>query len=312
MPSRGAASAILLALLALACGRISSSRAPQAELWYVASPTASAPERSATGLILLDTASLRPVAIAATSPAKNRVAIFTSFQGSRYHPEAVRALAEDSSVLAGFGRAFDQVSAPAERALIVDLQDMSPDDIPQMTAVLRALGAVFRATRRAPVAVVVPAGDTVAYPTAILGRVADLLVVRLTDEHRPGTRPGPLVTRDFIRRALGARATNLGASRLGAEFPLYGYIWNRDGSARPITFREASDLVIRESSTFRRDPPSGFLTATGRDGWTIWVPDARTVRILIDTALERGARVVALAGITGADPAVFAGDSVTR
>jgi hypothetical protein len=89
-------------------------------------------------------------------------------------------------------------------------------------------------------------------------------------------------------------------------------MWNRDGSARVITFSDANAIVLRESGAFRRDPASNFLTATGRDGWTIWLPDARTIQAMIDAALQRGVSVVALAGTRGADPAIFAGDSITR
>ena len=278
----------------------------------MASPIAAPGNSAQAGFVFIDSASLRPVTAGTASSGQNEAALFTSYHGSRYHPEAVRAVAEDSSVLAGFGRAFGSAVPRGERALLIDIQDMAPDDIPRTIAFVRALGAAFRLRGPGQVGVIVPPGDTVSYPTSVIGRIADLIVVRLTGEHRPGTRPGPLVTPDFIRRALGARATTAGASRLGAEFPLYGYLWNRNGSARPVTFREASDMVIRESGSFRRDPASSFLIATGRDGWTIWVPDARTIQVMIDTALKRGVRFIALAGTIGADPAIAASSLLKR
>lgn len=312
MTPRRAAEAILIILSAFACGRIPSGRAPVAKVWYVASPAPSGENSTATGFIFLDTASLRPMVSGATASSPKRAALFTSFQGSRYHPESVRAVAEDSSVLDGFARAFARLAGAGGQPLVIDIQDMAAEDISRMTSFVRTLARSFRSSGASPVAVVVPAGDTVSYPTAVLGRVADVIIVRLTAEHRPGTRPGPLVTQDFVRRALGMRATSIGVTRLGAEFPLYGYIWNRDGSARRITYREANDLVLRESGAFRRDPGSAFLTASGREGWTIWVPDARTVEALVNAALKRGVNIVALAGTDGADPSIFAGDSATR
>ena len=312
MTRRAASAAGLLLLSALSCGRIPTGRPPEAKVWLVASPAFAPGNSRETGFVFVDSASLRPVSAGPASYRQNEVALFTSYHGSRYHPEAVRAVAEDSSVLAGFGRAFGSAAPQGERPLLIDIQNMAPDDIPQAMAFVRTLGTAFRLRGAGPVGVIVPAGDTVSYPTSIIGRIADLIVVRLTDEHRPGTRPGPLVTHDFIRRALGARATTAGASRLGAEFPLYGYLWNSDGSARRVTFREANDMVIRESGSFRRDPASSFLAATGRDGWTIWVPDARTIQVLIDTALKRGVRFIALAGTAGADPAIVASSLLKR
>ena len=310
--ARRTALASLLILTAFACGRTASRRAPEPGVWYVASPSTSPANALEPGFVFLDSTSLRPVAAGKHSPAQTGVSLFTSFHGTRYHPEALRAVAEDSSVLAAFGVAFGRTIRSGERTLLIDIQDMSPDDLPRMVAFMRTVALAFRATRAGPVAVIVPAGDTVAYPTSVLGRTADLIVVRLADEHRPGTRPGPLVTPEFVRRSLGRRATTLGASRIGALFPLYGYIWNRDGSARPISSRDPNPIVNRESGAFRRDPASSFLTASGRDGWTIWVPDARTIRTLIDATLERGVTFVALAGPDGADPAIIAGDSVKR
>ena len=312
MARRAASAASLLILCALSCGRLPAGRAPEARVWLVASPATAPGNSYETGFVFLDSASLRPATAGPAPYRENEVALFTSYHGSRYHPEAVRAVAEDSSVLAGFGRAFSTAVPRGERALLIDIQDMAPDDIPRTVAFVRTLGAAYRTARTSPVAVIVPAGDTVSYPTSVIGRIADLIVVRLTDEHRPGTRPGPLVTPDFIRRALGMRVTAAGASRLGAEFPLYGYLWNRDGSARPITFREANEMVIRESGSFRRDPASSFLVATGRDGWTIWIPDARTIQVMVDAALNRGVSVIALAGTIGADPAIVARGSPTR
>ncbi len=154
---------------------------------------------------------------------------------------------------------------------------------------------------------VVPPGDTVSYPTAILARVADVLMIRLHGEHRPGTAAGPPNTPDFIAREIGLRTRAIGATRLGVELPLYGYRWNADGSAFPITYVDAQSLVRAESGVFTRDPVSQFLTASGRDGWTVWIPDARTVQSMTAAVKRRGISIFALAGPEGADPAILPG-----
>lgn len=231
------------------------------------------------------------------------VVTFTNYQGARYHPEAVRAIAEEPSVIDTFSRAVVS-TASAGSALLLDFQELSPSDLPRLMDLVRAIGTANRARSRTPLAMIVPAGDTLSYPAALLARVADVIVIRLGIEHRPGTAPGPLATPEFIRRELGSRANGLGATRLGAELPLYGYIWNRVGSARVITYREASNLVLREATSFRRDPASQFLSATGRDGWTVWIPDSRTVRTMIDAAQSRGVNIIALTGLSGADPLI--------
>lgn len=255
-------------------------------------------------MLVLDTASLRPVVSRGEIISLDRIVRFTNFEGGHFHADAVRAISEDPQVMDGFTRTLAR-SIPTGATLVIDLQEMSADDLQRVTAFARALGTSARAISQSRVTMIVHAGDTVAYPTRILSRVVDLLLIRLWDEHRPGTRPGPPATPDFIRRELGARTTAIGASRIAAYFPLHGYIWNRTDSATTITFDEASRMVIRDAGEFRRDPSSQFLTATGRDGWTVWVPDITTVNALIRAARSRGATVIAFSNFRGSDPAIL-------
>ena len=292
-------------IAASACGRISSTSIPPARIWLLTSPLLGEGIRASDstdsgGLVVLDSSAFRPVLVKAA----RGIVTFTNYQGARYHPEAVRAIADEPAVLDSFSRRAAEVAASGGSGLLVDFQEMSAPDIPQLVELIRAIGNAARARSLAPFGIIIPSGDTLSYPAPLLARVADVIVIRLGTEHRPGTRPGPLTTPDFIRRQLGARTIGLGATRLGAEFPLYGFIWNRDGSARVITYREASQLILREAGSFRRDPASQFLTAEGRDGWTVWVPDSRTIKSLVAEAQSRGINTIALSGLAGSDPAI--------
>jgi len=151
-----------------------------------------------------------------------------------------------------------------------------------------------------------PPGDTVAYPTRPIVAIAPSIVVRLYGEHRPGTSPGTLASPEWIHRQLGLRALDAGVNRLMAELPLFGYQWLADGSARPLSFVEASRIVSAEANTFRRDQLSGFLTASGRDGWTIWIPDAQSVEKMIGVVMRAGVSRVILTGMDGSDPDLLA------
>ena len=315
------------------CRVLPASQPVRTEIWYVASPIMPGVQRlradstgSTGGILLLDTTSLRPVPWRKGAPAVigmekgslhldlevERIATFTTYRGSRYHPESIRAITEDSAVLARFADSVATLRPAFGTALFLDLQQSTATDIQSLVMFTREMSRAATAQHIRPLGVVVPPGDTVNYPTQILARVADLIVVRLDGEHGPGTAPGAPVTADFVRRELGLRSVGIGTSRLVAEFPLYGYIWTRDGAARPITFTEASTLVTSEAGSFRRDPASQFLTASGRDGWTVWVPDQRTIQTLIDAAHTRGVDRIALSGTEGADPATIAPRAFTR
>jgi hypothetical protein len=320
------ATALCLALIA--CSRASSSRSDRQQIWYVPAvelsnetvARLSPGEQLASlgALVAIDSASFRPVVVrpggsgvlrgllndsAMLIAHATRAATITTYQSSRYHPETIRALANDTLVMAATARSL--LGATRERIIIVDFQKATPDDLAAMVEMVRAIELTGRRIGRGPLAMVVPAGDTIGYPTRVLGQVARIILIRLHGEHRPGTAPGPLATPEFIAREIGMRSREIGASRLGVELPLFGYRWNRDGTAAIITYADAQSLVRSEAGTFTRDPPSQFLTATGRDGWTIWLPDAQTIRSMIAAVRRRGVNVIALAGVEGADPAIL-------
>lgn len=299
--------------LASACRGIPVNERQDLELSAVASPLIDSSDRPAApsrpfhptegGIIVIDSVALRPVVVAKGD--SMRTGVVTTYQGGRYHPETIRALADDSIVLAASARSIIATSPGIGTRLMLDFQEITPNDLPALAALVRAIHAEAsaRGTGR-PLGIVVPPGDTVSYPTVVLARLAELIVVRLHGEHRAGTSPGPSATREFIAREIGIRSRAMGTSRLVAELPLFGYRWERDGAARPITYLEARALVVGEAGVFRRDPASRFLTATGRDGWTVWVPDAASVEFMIAAVRQRGINRIVLAGTNGADPGV--------
>ena len=299
------ASLALASLLQGACSRTASTNTPRPiEVWTLPAPSISSPPGAdASGvasLIEIDSVSLRAVEVRKGAG----VALITNYQGGRYHPETVRSLAIDSVVLDRFATRLVS-GAARDKRIILDFQFSTPDDLPELAAVARAVGLVSRASGQTSLSLIVPAQDTSAYPTLVLARLAEMLIVRLDGEHRPGTPAGPPVTPDFITRSIGVRARLIGASRIGVEIPLFGYLWQRGGNVAPITFARAQELVRSESGVLTRDPPSQFLTASGRDGWTLWVPDARTVQFIADVARRRGVASFHLAGPDGADPEIF-------
>ena len=306
----------LAAAILAACGKVPSVPLPDAAVWFIASPVLrddTALVDVQGGLVRLDTGTIRPVLVMrSTSRPLVTVATFTTYQGARYHPDMMRAVISDSAVVQPFARAVVTASMAAGKGLLLDAQEMSASDFDRFFPFLRGLASAARDRGRTPFGVIVPAGDTLAYPTSQIARAADVIVVRFGMEHRPGTPAGPPATQDFVRRELGVRANGLGASRLAAEFPLYGYLWKADGAARTVTYREASTMLLQEAGAFRRDEASRYLTATLRDGSTIWVPDAETIRSLIAVAQSRGVNTIALSGIAGADPSLLPRTVLTR
>jgi hypothetical protein len=153
---------------------------------------------------------------------------------------------------------------------------------------------------------IIPANDSAAYPGATLARVADALIVRLFPEHGPRTPPGPIVSATWFARGLGARAAQVGVTRIIAEIPVDGILWSADGSTQSVSYAESMRLAERASTTFLRDPASGNLHASSsRDGWEIWVADHVLIARLIADARRIGVTRFAFAGIDGADPQLW-------
>ena len=258
---------------------------------------------------MIDSATYSPV-LALAQPdaggASSKIAVVTTFEGNRYHPDAIRALTEDPRATGAFASRVTSAVASGGSGMFIDFQGSTPDELIANTSFLRAIGDSARARGITPIGVIVPPGDTIGYPTAVLGRTFELIVARLNGEHRNGTAPGPLVSPDWMTRQIGLRAAQIGINRIVAELPLFGYKWDRNGIATQITFAEAQTLVRSEAEVFRRDPASGSLTSSStRNGWTIWIQDATTLERLVDVARRAGVRRFALLGPEGADPDVW-------
>jgi Predicted glycosyl hydrolase len=304
---------------AAACGRLPGGAPPPATVWLLHNPdegvtqTTSGIPPGIAGfvgpLIVVDSESLAPLrgSVGEDSPAgASRVSLVTTYQGTRYHPESIRGLTDDSVAATQFAGALSRMAAAAGNGLFIDFQGATPDELTRTTRLVRSIADSARAHSLSPIGIVVPPGDTVGYPTAILARTADFIVVRLAGEHRSGTAPGALASPEWVTRQIGIRASEIGVSRLVAELPLFGYLWDATGAVRRITYSEARSLVQRQAGVFRRDAASGSLTASSaRDGWTIWIGDAQTLDRLVEVARRAGIKRFALLGVEGADPDIW-------
>jgi len=201
------------------------------------------------------------------------------------------------------------VSLAASRissGLVLDFQEMAATDLIAMTDVARAIADSARAASVNPIAMIIPANDSTAYPGATLARTADALIVRLFPEHGPRTPPGPIVSPSWFARGLSARAAQVGVTRIVAEIPADGILWSADGSTRSVSYVESMRLAEQASTTFVRDPASLNLHASStRDGWEIWVADHVLLERLIADARRIGVTRLPFAGIGGADPQLW-------
>ena len=265
--------------------------------------------RVITGWITFDTTSFLPVRVypdtVRTEPSQ-RMALITSYSGNRFHPEVIRGLG-GSPQAAGItaGAVASLIDSSGYRGVVIDFEGMTPRDLDALLAVSRAVADSVRAHGVHTVVIAVPAGDTAAYPAPLLLESADLIMAMLYDQHWSASPPGSIASPDWVARNLGARVAEVGAARIVAAFPLYGYRWRKAAETEVIGFDDARRLATMTNIPLIRDHASATLHAASPEGWEIWVSDRVLLETLVGEARELGVRTFALWRLGLEDSAIW-------
>ena len=318
----------LFALAACGCASLPSAVRRPPEVWWIDFPAATIAKSQAvrpadSRWLSLDTVTFRPVwlpsaevgaarnpalpsPVRGTVPEGQTLSIVALSARSTARPEVFRAVTENAEMLATTAALVAaQLDTARTESAILDIEGLSPEDLPALIGLIRAVSDSLRSRRVGTIAVSIPAADTLAYPARPIARVADLIVVELEEQHRQGTPAGPVVTVERARRHLGIRASDVGPGRLVVGIPAYGYLWPRASAARRVTYDEAATLAAASGASLVRDPSSLSLHArSDRDGWEIWIPDHEVIGRIVDEARRIGIYRFAIYGALGADPAI--------
>ncbi|HET9776996.1 MAG TPA: glycosyl hydrolase family 18 protein [Gemmatimonadaceae bacterium] len=314
----------IAALLALsACAHLPSQPRGRPSYWGFTGPwdTRSAAsviahqgslDRIVTGWIALDTLSFRPI-VAYPDTIGNRpalagrtMALITTNLGSGFHPEIVRGLGDNAQVSASTAGAIAAlVDSGGYHGVVIDFEGMTTRDLDQLLTVTKAVADSVRAHGITTIVIAVPAGDTAAYPAALLLQSADYIMPVLYDQHWSTSPPGPIAAPDWVTRNLGVRVAEVGAGRIIAGFPLYGYRWRRNAETEVISYDEARRLTTMTNTALARDHASATLHALSPEGWEIWVSDRVLLETLIRDARQVGVTAFALWRLGLEDPSVW-------
>jgi spore germination protein YaaH len=269
-------------------------------------------DRIVTGWIALDTISFRPIA-AYPDTIGNRaalagrtMALITTYLGSRFHPEIVRGLGDNGQIAASTAGAIAAlVDSGAYHGVVIDFEGMTVRDLDPLLTVTKAVADSVRAHGVTTIVIAVPAGDTAAYPAALLLQSADYIMPVLYDQHWSTSPPGPIAAPDWVTRNLGVRVAEVGAGRIIAGFPLYGYRWRRNAETEVISYDEARKLTTMTNTALTRDHASATLHALSPEGWEIWVSDRVLLETLVRDARQLGVTAFALWRLGLEDPSVW-------
>jgi spore germination protein YaaH len=310
-------------LMAMGCLHIPPAPTGPVDYWGFAGPWDRRSDESITqhggslqriisGWIALDTTTFLPLQLypdtlrydPATS--SRTMALITSYNGSRFHPEIIRALgtsAQAAGVTAGAIASL--VDSSGYRGVVIDFEGMTPRDLDPLMVVARAVADSVRAHGVTTVVIAVPAGDTAAYPSALLLQYADLIMAMLYDQHWSASPAGPIASPDWVSRNLGTRAAEVGAARIVAAFPLYGYRWRKAAETEVISFDDARRLTTMTNTPLVRDHASATLHAASPEGWELWVSDRVLLDTLVREARQLGINTFALWRLGLEDPEIW-------
>lgn len=262
-----------------------------------------------SGWVTFDSLSFRPVELytdSARAGTVPRFALVTTFQGNRFHPDVLRGLASDPQVL---GRAAGAVGSLLEqrgyKGVVLDFEELTARDLDVLLAATRAVADSSRAHGAATVIIAVPAADTVAYPGALLLAAANYLMPMLYDQHWSGSAPGPIAEPQWALTNLGIRVAEVGATKVIAALPVYGYRWRTNAQTEIVSYLDARRLAETTNTPLARDPATGTLHAISPQGWEMWVSDNYLLRTLVQRSRRIGVRNFALWRLGLEDPAIW-------
>lgn len=260
-----------------------------------------------TSWIALDSGGVPRVVHPVPAPLNERrlrtLALVTSWEGDRFHPERVRLLAASPAAL---GAAAAEIGARVKQlgheGVVLDFEGHPASDLGTLLRVTRALA---ESSRIPTIVIAIPAADTVGYPAApFLEAGATAVLPMLYDEHWAGGEPGPIASRPWVARWLGVRVREVGAARIVAGLPLYGYHWSAPRVGVTVSHADAVALARRLGAPLVRDSASTALRARTRDG-ELWSTDAISLAALLETVFSAGVSRVALWRLGQEDPAVW-------
>ncbi|HET6701871.1 MAG TPA: glycosyl hydrolase family 18 protein [Gemmatimonadaceae bacterium] len=271
-----------------------------------------------TGWIALDSLSgepLLPSAYADTirlaGGTARRFALVTSWHGQGFHKTSIRALGADpgrGAHVAGVIARYAQSMRYA--GLVLDFETLKAADVEAHLAVVRAIADSARARGVTTIAVAVPAEPDEGYPTRELTRLADFVLVMLYDQHWPGSAPGPISAPDWMTRNLSRVVGEVGASRVIAGLPLYGYYWEKGKPGVGVSHAAALRSAQRDAIRLTRDSASNTLRGTGGNA-SLWVTDAALLDDLMRRAAQLGVTRFAFWRLGQEDPGMWS-DGLSR
>jgi len=169
------------------------------------------------GWITIDSVSAQPVipspypdTVRPLNGTPRRMAIVTSWHGEGFHTAPIRRLGSNPGTLAtAAGSIAKYAQTMKYSGLVLDFESLTPQDLPTLLKVSRAIADSAHARGVRTIALAIPASDA-AYPVRPLLGAVDALIVMLYDQHWGESEPGPIAEPSWVKSALAQRVAEAG------------------------------------------------------------------------------------------------------
>ena len=158
--------------------------------------------------------------------------------------ETSRFLKDDAARACLANKLVKRLSALGAAGVNLDLEELHPEDTENFLEFLVELRAALHA-KSMRLTVDVPFHDD-AFDYEYIGNVSDAVMVMAYDQHYPGSRPGPIASREWLEESLNDMLPRLPADRVVVVLGSYGYDWPLTDPPRradDLSFRQVMDLA---------------------------------------------------------------------
>lgn len=231
--------------------------------------------------------------------------------------EKAHDILKDSSSRKRFaGEITELVDSSGFDGVMLDIEDIRNEDKDNFSDLVREIKYNFsRSNLTLGVAVPPETGEfiegswAINFDYAAIGRWADRIIVMTYDEHGYSTLPGPVASREWVKRVVNYSISSIPKEKIMLGIPGYGFDWEEDKPGpRYLSHRLATDIARSEQvePVFSQEKtvPVFRYIQNGKEH-QVWFEDTRSFAVKVKIAEQYGLKGLALWRMGMEDPRIW-------
>ncbi len=235
--------------------------------------------------------------------------VFALVQNMAGGPVFHRLLNDPAATKRAIGQLLQLVQANGYSGVNLDFEGIRPSDRAAFTAFVRDLGNTlhlhgYYLTLSIPAKTQHDPGNSWsgAYDYRALGTYSDLIMLMAYDQHSQYSAPGPIASKQWVESVVAYAVTQIPPSKIILGVPAYGYSWAPGGSAKALSYGQASNLA----QTYGANPSKGYLQYYQDGVWhQVWYENAQTFLQKVGVVADYNLRGIVLWRLGIEDPNIW-------